>query len=77
MTEPRRSRSREDVPCASDEHVFSPEVYDAAAGDAWIEEECCTICGWSWADIAEHEAGMCCCPGDHSARPPGERRDRR
>lgn len=65
MIEDKRSRNREDVPCASDEHKFRPEVYDAAAGDTWIEDECCTICGWSWADIAEHEAG------DHRATSPG------
>jgi hypothetical protein len=66
------ARNREDVPCESDEHKFRPEVYDAAAGDTWIEDECCTICGWSWADIADHEAGMCCCPGDHRAKAPDE-----
>ena len=59
---------REPVPCASDEHVFRPEIYDAAADDAWIDDECCTICGWSWADILEHEAGLCCCPASHGTR---------
>ena len=49
--------NREDVPCESDEHVFRPEVYEAAAGDTWIEDECCTSCGWSWRAIADHDRG--------------------
>jgi hypothetical protein len=65
--------NREPMPCESDEHVFRPEVYDAAADATWVEDECCTICGWSWADIAEHEAGLCCCPGDHGSGPAEER----
>ena len=61
---------RERAPCDSDEHVFRPEVYDASADDAWIDvdDECCTVCGWSWADILEHEAGLCCCPASHGTR---------
>jgi hypothetical protein len=58
--------NREDVPCESNEHVFRPEVYEAAAGDTWIEEECCTSCGWSWREIADHDRGDCCCPASHA-----------
>ena len=51
------SLNREDVPCESDEHRFRPEVYEAAAGDTWVEDECCTACGWSWRAIADHDRG--------------------
>jgi hypothetical protein len=61
----RAEYNREPVPCASDEHKFRPEVYDALASAMWIEQECCTICGWSWGDIADHDRGDCCCPGEH------------
>ena len=59
------AHNRESVPCASDAHVFRSEVYEDAADATWIEQERCTICGWSWGDIADHDQGECCCPGDH------------
>ncbi|HSX23363.1 MAG TPA: hypothetical protein VLE97_11370 [Gaiellaceae bacterium] len=50
--------------------MFRLEAYDLPVGDRALDDERCTICGWSWEDIAEHEAGICCCPGDHSSKPP-------
>ena len=61
-------KKRKSVPCESDEHVFRPEVYDADEGATWIEDECCTICGWTWSDIADHDRGDCCCPASHAAK---------
>ena len=63
-----RSKNRESVPCGSDEHVFRPEAYDLPADDPAIDDECCTVCGWSWDEIADHDRGDCCCPANHAAK---------
>ena len=68
-TNGEKSRNREPVPCEADEHVFRPEVYDAADGDDWIKDECCTNCGWSWSEIADHDRGDCCCPAHRREEP--------
>ena len=62
------SKKRQRVPCESDEHVFRPEAYDLPAGDPALDAECCTVCGWSWNEISDHDRGDCCCPASHVIR---------
>jgi hypothetical protein len=61
----RTEHNREPTPCASDANVLRPEVYEAATDATWIDQECCTTCGWWWCDIADHDQDERCCPGDH------------
>ena len=62
------AQNREPKPCESDEHVFRPEAYDLPAGDPALDDECCTVCGWSWDEIAAHDRGDCCCPASHATK---------
>lgn len=61
-----RPARRQPVPCESDEHVFRPEAYELPADVLY--DECCTRCGWSWDEIAEHDRGDCCCPASHRTK---------
>jgi hypothetical protein len=71
-----REPNRESVPCASDEHVFRPEVYDLPTDDPVLGDARCTACGWSWDEIADHDRGDCCCPGDHRTKRLKDLKDR-
>lgn len=67
----RRAPRRADVPCDSDAHMFHPEAYEfAAVNSRELHDERCTLCGWTWDEIADHDQGECCCPGNHSSKPP-------